>query len=325
MTANQSGIRDNHRFGKVGDFLNEKIQPEAQLRFVSAYFSIFGFEALREQLLDIDKLQFLFGEPTFVKQLDVEQSQAKAFDVVEQNLWLSNRLEQKAIAKTCADWIAEKVEIRSLIQTNLLHGKLYGKENGNKIVDERQWHSSVKESDDYRQEIFGENLSRYSYSNVADSFIKYGKHLAGYVDLKYFVQPRVLIREITNPCVIASYIEEEYVNDPQIINIVPKNAQSNLKYLLGLLNSKLATFYHFNSSPKATKGAFPKILVTDIKNFPIPKISESKQQPFITLVDKILANKKAGNDTSALEREIDVLVYGLYGLSEDEINIVEGK
>jgi hypothetical protein len=36
----KSGIRDNHDFGKVGDFLKEKIQPNAQLRFVSAYFSI---------------------------------------------------------------------------------------------------------------------------------------------------------------------------------------------------------------------------------------------------------------------------------------------
>ena len=35
--------------------------------------------------------------------------------------------------------------------------------------------------------------------------------------------------------------------------------------------------------------------------------------------------KKAGNDTSALEREIDVLVYGLYGLTDEEILIVEGK
>ena len=121
----QSGIRDNHDFGKVGDFLKEKIHPNAKLRFVSAYFSIFGFEALKEELLSIDKLQFLFGEPTFVNQLDVAQSQAKAFHVVEQDLWLTNRLNQKAIAKNCADWITEKVEIRSLIQTNLLHGKLY--------------------------------------------------------------------------------------------------------------------------------------------------------------------------------------------------------
>ena len=35
--------------------------------------------------------------------------------------------------------------------------------------------------------------------------------------------------------------------------------------------------------------------------------------------------KRSGNDTSALEREIDVLVYGLYGLTDEEILIVEGK
>ncbi|MCX7074507.1 MAG: phospholipase D-like domain-containing protein [Methylococcales bacterium] len=162
MTANQSGIRDNHRFGKVGDFLNEKIQPEAQLRFVSAYFSIFGFEALREQLLDIDKLQFLFGEPTFVKQLDVEQSQAKSFDIIEQNLWLNNRLNQKAIAKTCADWIAEKVEIRSLIQTNLLHGKLYH-------IDNNGVESALLGSSNFTLHGLGEGNSNIELNLIVDS------------------------------------------------------------------------------------------------------------------------------------------------------------
>lgn len=198
----------------------------------------------------------------------------------------------------------------------------YGEENGNKIVDDRQWHSDVKESDDHRQEIFGENLSRYSYTTT-HSFVKYGKHLAGYVDLKYFTLPRVLLREITSPFVIACYIEDEYVNDPQIINVIPKNAQSKLKYLLGLLNSKLATFYHFNSSPKATKGAFPKILVTDIKNFPIPKIAEAKQQLFIPLVDDILIGKKTGKDTSVLEQRIDNMVYKLYDLTFDEVKLID--
>ncbi|MBV5301570.1 MAG: hypothetical protein J0649_07310 [Methylococcales bacterium] len=50
-----------------------------------------------------------------------------------------------------------------------------------------------------------------------------------------------------------------------------------------------------------------------------------QQQPFIELVDKILVDKKEGQDTSALELEIDGLVYGLYGLSDEEILIVEGK
>jgi type II restriction/modification system DNA methylase subunit YeeA len=56
---------------------------------------------------------------------------------------------------------------------------------------------------------------------------------------------------------------------------------------------------------------------------PIPKLSAKQQQPFIKLVDKILANKKSGKDTSALEREIDKLVYQLYSLTEEEILIVE--
>lgn len=129
QSSNTSGIRDNHYFGKVGDFLNEKIQANAKCRFVSAYFSIFGFEALRASLSDIDELHFLFGDPAFIKQIDVEQSQAKAFDITEQDLWLINRLEQKAIAKMCAAWITEKVKIHSLIKSNLLHGKLYHIDN----------------------------------------------------------------------------------------------------------------------------------------------------------------------------------------------------
>ena len=89
----------------------------------------------------------------------------------------------------------------------------------------------------------------------------------------------------------------------------------------------MASFYHFNSSPKATKGAFPKILVTDIKNFPIPKLCFEQQKPFIELVDKILSLKKQNpaTDTKALETQIDTLVHALYGLTADEIKIVEGK
>ncbi len=55
----------------------------------------------------------------------------------------------------------------------------------------------------------------------------------------------------------------------------------------------------------------------------INQISESAQQPFITIVDEILADKKAGKDTKALELEIDRMVYALYGLTDEEIAVVE--
>ena len=56
-------------------------------------------------------------------------------------------------------------------------------------------------------------------------------------------------------------------------------------------------------------------------------ITPAQQKPIIALVDKILAAKKANPqaDTSKEEAEIDRLVYQLYGLSEDEIKVVEGK
>ena len=103
-----------------------------------------------------------------------------------------------------------------------------------------------------------------------------------------------------------------------------------MKALLGILNSKLATYYHFNSAPKATKGAFPKILVEDIKNFPIPKISKNQQstinnqQSTLTFkVEAVLKAKAKGADTSQLEREIDDMVYRLYGLTYDEVKTIE--
>ncbi len=148
--------------------------------------------------------------------------------------------------------------------------KTYGKENGNSIVDNREWHSTEKISSEYEQEIQGRNLNKYSYSK-ADSYIWYGKHLAGYIEPRYFNRKRVLVREITNPTIIACIVEEHLVNDPQIISIINKeNTSYSLEWLWGILNSTIATFYHFNASPKATKGDFPKILVTDIRNFPLP-------------------------------------------------------
>ncbi|OQW92425.1 MAG: hypothetical protein BWK78_01785 [Thiotrichaceae bacterium IS1] len=62
-----------------------------------------------------------------------------------------------------------------------------------------------------------------------------------------------------------------------------------------------------------------------VQQIPIPQISKTEQQPFITLVDKILAAKARGEETSEWERRIDELVYQLYGLTEEEIAVIEGK
>ena len=103
---------------------------------------------------------------------------------------------------------------------------------------------------------------------------------------------------------------------------------SDLMILLGLLRSTLMTFAYKRYSSGAvlgTKGyAYSKHA---LEKFPIVEIPISEQQPFITLVDQILAAKAAdaNADTSNLENEIDRLVYDLYELTDDEIAIVEGS
>ena len=61
-----SGIRDNYNRGTVADFLREKIQDGSRLSVVSAYFTIYAYDALKECLDRIDHLDFLFGEPSFI-------------------------------------------------------------------------------------------------------------------------------------------------------------------------------------------------------------------------------------------------------------------
>ena len=120
-----SGIKDNFRRGKVGDFLRGKLRPEARLSFVSAYFTIYAYDALQAELDGISDLRFLFGEPRFIQSLDPSKTEEKAFGIADDKLALKNRLQQKPVARACADWIQKKVEIRSVTQAGFLHGKMY--------------------------------------------------------------------------------------------------------------------------------------------------------------------------------------------------------
>ncbi|WP_129630817.1 helicase-related protein [Candidatus Oscillochloris fontis] len=126
----ESGIRDNRSRGRVGDFLRAQVQPGAHLAFVSAYFTIYAYHQLQGTLDQIEHLRFLFGEPRFIRTLDPDRSDAKAFAIQEDGLKLATLLSQHRVARECAAWIRQKVAIRSVKQAGLLHGKLYHINNG---------------------------------------------------------------------------------------------------------------------------------------------------------------------------------------------------
>src|SRR5215831_6446645 len=120
-----SGLRDNHTRGTVADFLKGEIRDGSRLSVVSAYFTIYAYDALKNYLDRIDHLDFLFGEPSFVNRLDPSKTEKKSFIIDADGLELANKLQQKRVAKECASWIEQKVDIKTIKQSNLLHGKMY--------------------------------------------------------------------------------------------------------------------------------------------------------------------------------------------------------
>lgn len=120
-----SSIRDNHNHGTIGQFLKEKIQDNSELSIVSAFFTIYAFDALKDKLKKINHLKFLYGDPSFTKSIDPSKGSKKVFKIEDENIELVNILEQSRIARECAEWIKEKVDIRSVNKVNFLHGKMY--------------------------------------------------------------------------------------------------------------------------------------------------------------------------------------------------------
>ena len=90
------------------------------------------------------------------------------------------------------------------------------------------------------------------------------------------------------------------------------------KFLLGILNSRLINWY-FMLFMSEKLHCYPD----DAKSLPIPIITAERQTEIIKLVDRILTAKQQAQDTRTLETQIDQMVYKLYDLTDDEIDIIE--
>ena len=180
--------------------------------------------------------------------------------------------------------------------------KNFGELEGNKIVDGRLWHSLEKMNDEWKQEIQGQDIGRYIYKE-SFQYIKYGSHVASYVNPKFFNNSRIIIMEITrgNRYKLSSvYLEKEFYNTPSIINIISKNNILDLKSILPLINSRLMTWYHLKVNPKANaETSIPKILVGDVRNLPISKNIISKRTFFIEKADLMLSLNKELQEVSS--------------------------
>ena len=129
-------ILDNKKNGKVIDEVRENIDKGTKLSVISAYFTIYAYAELKKELSKIDEMRFIFTEPTFANN---EQKESKEF-YIERNavaelagnefeMKLRNEMKQAAIARECAEWLKEKVQVKALRRSNPAQPRLINIEN----------------------------------------------------------------------------------------------------------------------------------------------------------------------------------------------------
>ena len=123
----------NNTTEKVVDGLKADLQSGSRLSIAAASFSIYAYQALKEELENIAELRFIFTAPTFSKSNASKQKREFFIPKLnrERNLFgsefeirLRNELSQKAIARECAEWIRRKACFKSNITDGLINGNL---------------------------------------------------------------------------------------------------------------------------------------------------------------------------------------------------------
>lgn len=197
-----------------------------------------------------------------------------------------------------------------------------------------------KEDEDTYRYLQGRDVGRW-WLNWSCMWMKYGEWLAQPRELGIFVRPRVLIREITGKlpyAINAAFTAHSYLNNKSVLNVLePNDDEEKLKILVAALNSRLLSLFYKERAVKSARKIFPKIVIRNLREFPFPKeICNDCSSKIVGMVERrmnLIEQINRANTShqktllqrqiESTDREIDRLVYELYGLTEEEIAIVE--
>ena len=222
------------------------------------------------------------------------------------------------------------ISIRSYGDKDFMEKMSEGSVSLSEVLDVRQaiksgndklYITSIKENDTYKPILRGKDIERYLIKDP-HLYLNYGSHLACPRKPEIFEQPKLLIRE-AGARITATYDEDNYYIMSSLYNAILIDDSYDLKYLLGLLNSKLMQYIMNKLTFEKTKGAFTKAKIYHYYNLPIKKTDS--QSVIAKLVNEILTQNQNGNKgkIEQLENKIDFLVYHLYSLTYDEVLVVD--
>lgn len=216
-----------------------------------------------------------------------------------------------------------------------------GKKRDGDSIGDRIFYHGEKQNDKDIPFLKGRDIQKYHFQKPTN-YLKfdYEKFLDKESDTFRFsrdflsISPKIIYRQ-TSSRIIATIDFDSNLLDKTVHLIVPRNNESmDLKFILAVLNSTLINYIYKYISQEREGRTFSQVKATYIKQIPIPLITINEQNPFIFIIDQIFdITKESDYDVNSekqakvhdLEHQIDELVYKLYGLTDDEIKIVEAK
>lgn len=213
-----------------------------------------------------------------------------------------------------------------------------------KIVDEKPFVSENKVDKLFRPLLRGSLMSRYQINWNNDYYIKFGDWLAEpRYSAEYDAAEKIIIRQ-TGDYLNATLDTKQFIVRDNLYTIVHKKPEIDLRFILGLINSKFMNWYYQNILNPEKGEALAQVKRGHIALLPIKEVNKKNKSDvnlhdeIVKLVDQLLqlnqqrAETKLDSKINQLQSKIDYceekinqIVYQLYELTEAEIKIVEGK
>jgi type I restriction-modification system DNA methylase subunit len=209
-------------------------------------------------------------------------------------------------------------------------------------VKNRSFDACYKKDGTYRQYLRGKDIGRFVISPLEERWISYGDWLAEpRYTVNFDVLEKLMIRQ-TGDSLIACYDNQQFLclNNMHVITPLDNN-EHNIKYFLGIINSRLLNFIYEIFNPEKGE-ALAEVKRTNVARLPISAIDfsnpteKAQHDKLVGLVDNMLELQKKHHDANMerdkelyerqikmVDAQIDRLVYDLYGLTEEEVKVVE--
>jgi predicted type IV restriction endonuclease len=213
-----------------------------------------------------------------------------------------------------------------------------------KIVDEKPFVSESRKDSTFRPLLRGSLIGKYKNLWNNDYWISFGDWLAEpRYSAKHDAPEKVVIRQ-TGDSLMATLDRDQFVVRDNLYAIIPRSEVAvDLRYVLGVINSRLLNWYYQTVLNPEKGEALAQVKRGHLANLPIVTTSATspldkvRYNKIISLVESMLAlykqfaaaktphdQESIKRQIDATDRQIDKLVYELYGLTNEEIEIVEG-